>query len=129
MRNPYALVVMCVVAYAIAFPGLLLAPMSMPVLWVILLGIGPTTFPLALTMINLRTRTHAGSTALSGFAQGIGYTLSCAGPLLFGVLHDSSQGWGLPFAFLSICVVLMAIGGWQVCKPQMLEDDPRVVGS
>ena len=129
MRNPYPLVAMCVVAYAIAFPGLLLAPMSMPVLWVILLGIGPTTFPLALTMINLRTRTHAGATALSGFAQGIGYTLSCAGPLLFGVLHDSSQGWGLPFAFLSACVVLMAIGGWQVCKPQMLEDDPRVVGS
>ncbi len=128
MRNPYPLVVICVVAYAIAFPGLLLAPMSMPLLWVILLGIGPATFPLALTMINLRTRTHVGATALSGFAQGIGYTLSCAGPLLFGVLHDVSEGWGLPFAFLSVCVVLMAIGGWQVCKPLMLEDDVRVVG-
>lgn len=129
MRNPYPLVVICVVAYAIAFPGLLLAPMSMPILWVTLLGVGPTTFPLALTMINLRTRTPAGSTALSGFAQGLGYTLSCAGPLLFGVLHDVSQGWSLPFAFLSVCVVLMAIGGWQVCKPHMLEDDPRVAGS
>lgn len=128
MRNPYPLVVMCVVAYAIAFPGLLLAPMSMPIFWVILLGVGPTTFPLALTMINLRTRTHTGSAALSGFAQGVGYTLSCAGPLFFGVLHDTSQGWALPFAFLSICVVLMAIGGWQVCKPRMLEDDLRVTG-
>ncbi|CAA0108780.1 2-nitroimidazole transporter [Halioglobus japonicus] len=128
MRNPYPLVVLCVVAYAIAFPGLVLAPMSMPLLWVILLGIGPATFPLALTMINLRTRTHTGATALSGFAQGIGYTLSCVGPVLFGVLHDVSQGWGLPFAFLSVCVVLMAIGGWQVCKPLMLEDDVRVVG-
>jgi CP family cyanate transporter-like MFS transporter len=126
MRNPYPLVVMCVVAYAIAFPGLLLAPMSMPLLWVILLGVGPTTFPLALTMINLRTRTHIGATALSGFAQGVGYTLSCAGPLLFGVLRDVSSGWGLPFAFLSVCVVLMAVGGWQVCKPRMLEDDVPV---
>ncbi len=128
MRNPYPLVVICLVAYAIAFPGLLLAPMSMPILWVVLLGVGPTTFPLALTMINLRTRTPAGSTALSGFAQGVGYTLSCAGPLLFGVLYEVNQGWGLPFAFLSVCAVLMAIGGWQVCKPRMLEDDPRVVG-
>ncbi|MFA7553310.1 MAG: MFS transporter [Spongiibacteraceae bacterium] len=129
MRNPYPLVVGCVLAYAIAFPGLLLAPMSLPVLWVVLLGVGPTTFPLALTMINLRTRTPAGSTALSGFAQGLGYTLSCAGPLLFGVLHEASQGWGLPFAFLSVCVVLMALGAWQVCKPRLLEDDPRVFGS
>lgn len=126
MRNPFPLVAGCILAYAIAFPGLLLAPMSMPILWVVLLGLGPTTFPLALTMINLRTKTPAGSTALSGFAQGLGYTLACAGPLFFGVLKELSDGWGLPFAFLSVCVVIMGLGAWQVCKPRLLEDDPRV---
>ena len=126
LRNPYPLVVVCLLAYAVAFPGLLLAPMKAPTLWVVLLGLGPTTFPLALTLINLRTRTPQGSAALSGFMQGVGYTLSCAGPLLFGILHEVSGGWGLPFAFLSLCVAMMATGAWFACRPSYLEDDPRV---
>src|SRR5690554_516999 len=84
MRNPYILVLACVLAYAVAIPALLIAPMSYPVLWVVILGLGPSTFPLALTLINLRTKTATGSTALSGFAQGTGYLLSCTGPFLFG---------------------------------------------
>lgn len=122
MRNPYVLVLMCVVAYAIAFPGLLWAPMAFPLLWAVLLGIGPSTFPLALTLINLRTKTAQGSTSLSGFSQGIGYFLSCAGPLLFGVFKGINNSWELPFLFLSVCVVIMATGAWQVCKPRYLED-------
>lgn len=126
MPNPYALVLACVLAYAVAIPALLIAPMSYPVLWVVILGLGPSTFPLALTLINLRTKTATGSTALSGFAQGTGYLLSCAGPFLFGVLRALSDGWYLPFLFLSVCVMIMAIGAWFVCKPQFLEDNPRV---
>lgn len=126
LRNPFPLVVGCVTAYAIAFPGLLFAPLAAPVLWVVLLGLGPTTFPLSLTLINLRTRTAEGSAALSGFMQGVGYSLSCAGPLLFGVLHETSRGWGWPFAFLALCVAAMAWGAWFACRPQLLEDDPRV---
>lgn len=126
MRNPYPLVLVCVVSYALAFPGLLWAPMAFPVLWVVLLGIGPSTFPLALTLINLRTKTAAGSTALSGFAQGLGYFLSCAGPFMFGILKALSGGWYWPMIFLSVCVVMMAIGAWFVCKPRYLEDEPQV---
>lgn len=123
MRNPFPLVVACASAYVVAFPGLLLAPMAAPVLWVVLLGIGPGTFPLSLTLINLRTRTPAGSAKLSGFMQGLGYTLSCAGPILFGLLHDAGGGWGLPFAFLSLCALVMVAGGWQACRMRMLEDE------
>lgn len=123
MRNPFPLVVACALAYAVAFPGLLLAPMAAPVLWVVLLGIGPSTFPLSLTLINLRTRTPAGSATLSGFMQGVGYTLACAGPILFGVLHDLRGGWGLPFAFLSLCALVMVAGSWQACRERMLEDE------
>ena len=122
MRNPFPLVLVCASVYAVAFPGLLWAPMAAPVLWVVLLGIGPSTFPLSLTLINLRTRTPAGSAKLSGFMQGVGYTLSCAGPILFGVLHDRSGGWGLPFAFLGLCVLVVLAGSWQACRERMLED-------
>lgn len=122
VRNPFPLVIGCTLAYVVAFSGLLLAPMQWPVLWVVMLGLGPSTFPLSLTLINLRTRTHGGSAAMSGFMQGVGYSLSCLGPLLFGMLHDASHGWGLPFAFLSLCVVVMVLGAWRACRPRMLED-------
>jgi CP family cyanate transporter-like MFS transporter len=122
IRNPYPVVVICTLFYAAAFLGLLWAPMQAPVLWVALLGMGPSTFPLTLTLINLRTRTQAGSAALSGFMQGVGYTVSCLGPLLFGVLHEASGGWELPFAFLASCVGVLLAGAWFACKPQVLED-------
>ena len=63
---------------------------------------------------------------MSGFAQGTGYLLSCTGPFLFGVFRAMSDGWVVPFLFLSVCVVIMAIGGWFICKPQYLEDNPKV---
>lgn len=120
--NPYPIVLVCVVFYAAGFLGLLLAPMQHPVLWVALVGLGSSTFPLSLTLINLRTRTPAGSAALSGFSQGVGYTVACLGPLLFGLLHDATGGWAWPFAMLSCAVVVLMIGGYVACKPRMLED-------
>ena len=122
IRNPMWIVAACTGFYLIAFSGLLLAPMKWPLLWVALLGMGPSTFPLALTMINLRTRTAGGSAALSGFMQGVGYTLSCAGPFFFGWLHSLTHGWAWPFAFLGVCLLTLLAGGYLVSKPRMLED-------
>ncbi|WP_425302608.1 CynX/NimT family MFS transporter [Nocardia wallacei] len=122
VRNPFPIVIGCAICFFVAFGGLLTAPMAAPWLWVVLLGLGPSTFPMALTLINLRTRTQAGSAALSGFTQGVGYTVACVGPLLFGVLHDLTGGWGAPFALLSVAVLVLLTGAWQACKPRMLED-------
>lgn len=122
VRNPFPIVIGCAVCYFVAFAGLLWAPMSAPVLWVLLLGLGPSTFPMSLTLINLRSRTQAGSAALSGFGQGVGYSAACVGPLLFGVLHTVTGGWTVPFALLAAAVLVMLAGAWQACKPRMLED-------
>ena len=122
LRNPFGLVLIGFSAFLIAFAGLLFAPMKAPWLWAVLLGIGPSTFPLALTLINLRTRTPAGSAALSGFMQGVGYAFSCLGPFLFGWLHAVSGGWHLPFGFLVVCAVVLLCASWVACKPQKLED-------
>lgn len=96
--------------------------MAAPVVWIVIVGLGPSTFPMSLTLINLRTRTQAGSAALSGFAQGVGYTVACLGPLLFGVLHDATGGWAAPFAFLAVVVGVLLVSAWQACKPRVLED-------
>lgn len=121
-RNPFPVVIGCAVFFIAAFVGLLVAPMSVPILWVVLLGLGPSTFPMALTLINLRTNTPGGSAALSGFTQGVGYAVACVGPLLFGVLHSATDGWLAPFALLSVAVLVLLAGAWQACKPRMLED-------
>ncbi|MFC8531672.1 MFS transporter [Nocardia sp. NPDC057227] len=120
--NPFPIVLGCAVCFWVAFAGLYFAPMAAPVLWVVILGLGPSTFPMALTLINLRTRTQEGSAALSGFAQGVGYAVACVGPLLFGVLHTATGGWAAGFGLLSVVAVVMLLGAWQACKPRMLED-------
>jgi CP family cyanate transporter-like MFS transporter len=122
IANPFPLILACAACHFMGFAGLLFAPLALPLLWVALLGLGPSTFPLSLTLINLRTRTPGGSAAMSGFMQGVGYAISCLGPLLFGVLHEVTQSWAWPFAMLSVAVLVMLTGGWLVSRPRMLED-------
>lgn len=122
MRNSFPMALACALAQFAGFYGLWQAPMAAPWLWATLVGIGGCTFPLGLTLINLRTRTPDGSAALSGFTQGLGYTLACLGPLLFGVLKDATGGLAWPFAMLAASVVVMLLGAWQACQPRFLED-------
>src|SRR5690606_32887101 len=105
------------------FAGLLWAPGAAWV-WICLLGVGPSTFPLCLTLINLRTRTQAGSAALSGFSQGVGYTAASLGPLVFGMLFDG-PGLGAGLAFLTVVLVIMTVVSRTACRPNMLEDTLR----
>lgn len=123
-EDPYAVVVVSVVCYLAGFAGLLWAPDVAPWLWICFLGVGPSTFPLCLTLINLRTRTQAGSAALSGFAQGVGYTAACLGPIVFGVLL-SGPGLGAGLAFLTAVLAVMAVVARTACRPRMLEDTLR----
>ncbi len=122
MVNPFALALIGFAAFVSAFAGLLFAPMAAPLLWACLLGVGPSTFPLALTLINLRTRTPDGSAALSGFMQGVGYSFACLGPVLVGWLHEASGSWTVPFGFLLCCALILLCGAWLACKPRRLED-------
>ena len=125
MRRPFVLVAVALALHAVGYAGLLLAPLAFAGLWVALLGLAGATFPLSLTLINLRTRTPAGSARLSGFVQSMGYLLACAGPFVVGALRDASGGWHAPVVFLAACIALQAVGGWYACRPRMLEDGWR----
>ena len=118
-----------VACFAVGFVGMLWKPLAFPSLWAASLGMAGMTFPLGLVLINLRTRTPAGSAMLSSFVQGVGYTFACLGPLLFGLLHEWSGHWTWPVAFLGLCILALAWGGWQACRPRYLEDEwlPRPV--
>lgn len=123
MVNPFPVVVGAVACFVGGYLGLLLAPEhSLAILWVVLAGAGPTTFPLALTLINLRSRSPQGSAALSGFVQGFGYLVACLGPFLFGTLHSLTHGWVASFCLLGVTLVVLTTGGFIACKPRFLED-------
>jgi CP family cyanate transporter-like MFS transporter len=116
-------IVAAVVFFLGGYAGFLVAPAAAPLLWAVLVGLGTLLFPLALTLINLRSRTHAGSVALSGFVQGIGYVIGALGPLVVGILRDASGDWIAPLWFLAGTMVLAVPGLIVLGRSRFVEDD------
>jgi CP family cyanate transporter-like MFS transporter len=123
IRNVGLLVEVGVFCFVAGYLGLLFAPTFAPLLWVILAGLGPIIFPVCLVLINLRTRSHHTSTALSGVVQTIGYTVGALGPLLVGALHGSTGSWTAPLLFLLSTTVIAAVTGVMLARPRFVEDD------
>jgi CP family cyanate transporter-like MFS transporter len=93
-RDQRPLVVGCCVLTAAGLLGILLAPMSAPYLWTVLLGLGQNAaFPLALMLIVTRGGNVATTEGLSTMAQSVGYVLSSLAPLAVGALHGISHSW------------------------------------
>jgi CP family cyanate transporter-like MFS transporter len=122
MPRPFPVGMAFTLMFALGYGGLLLAPSTSAPLWVVVFGLGQGTYSYALLMINKRTRTTAGSGALSGFAQGVGYALAGLGPLMFGLLHDLSGSWTASFALLCGCLLALTVGLLMTNQPRMLED-------
>jgi MFS transporter, CP family, cyanate transporter len=122
MRNPYPVVLVLASFFVAGYLGLMLSPATGTVLWMLLLGTAPGVFPMLLALINVRTRTSAGATSLSGFVQGVGYAVSVPGPVLVGVLYERTGGWTAVFVTLIATVVVMALAAAVACRPQVLED-------
>ncbi|RSS45520.1 CynX/NimT family MFS transporter [Streptomyces sp. WAC08241] len=105
------------------YTGLFLAPAAGAWVWAVLLGVSNCAFPLALTMIGLRSRTGTGVVRLSAFAQSVGYLISIPGPLLVGVLYQHSGGWGLPIALMGGLMVPQMIVGILAGRDRTVEDE------
>jgi CP family cyanate transporter-like MFS transporter len=127
MQRPFPVGLLFTLMFAAGYAGLLVFPITGTALWVFLAGLGQGTYSFALLMVNKRTSTTAGSGALSGFAQGVGYSLACLGPLLFGFLQDLSGSWLLPFAYLGAWLLVLVAGLLMINRPRMLEDGSGVI--
>jgi CP family cyanate transporter-like MFS transporter len=125
LRNVGWLIQAGIAAFVVGYLGLLLAPSSLPVLWVALIGAGTLLFPACLTLINLRSRTHEGSVALSGFAQAVGYTIGALGPLLVGILHSATGGWAAPLVLLIATALATTIAAARLGHRTFVEDELR----
>lgn len=122
IRDQRWIVVACCSCYVIGFGGLLLAPTALPWLWSTVLGAAMSSFPLALTLFAIRTRTVAGTATLSATSQSIGYLIGGTGPLLFGLAHGLTGGWGLSIGVALCAVVGNAVAGLLIARPRYLED-------
>ena len=95
-------------AVALCLVGLLgcfWAPLSTVWIWALLLGVAQgSLFALALTLLVLRAADAHVAAHLSSMAQGVGYVLTAAGPLLAGLLHGWTGGWN------AVAVLCIAIG-------------------
>ncbi|MFC8762015.1 CynX/NimT family MFS transporter [Streptomyces sp. NPDC057193] len=123
MRNQGPIVVALGLCGLGGYTGLFLAPAAGAWAWALLLGVSNCAFPLALTMIGMRSRTGAGVVRLSAFAQSVGYLISIPGPLLVGVLYQHSGGWGLPIALMGGLMVPQMIVGTLAGRDRTVEDE------
>ncbi|MER6633272.1 CynX/NimT family MFS transporter [Streptomyces sp. NPDC000987] len=105
------------------YAGLYLAPAAGAWAWALLLGVANCAFPLALTMVGMRARTGAGVAQLSAFAQSTGYLISIPGPLLVGLLYQSSGGWGVPLALMAGLMVPQTVVGILAGRDRTVEDE------
>jgi CP family cyanate transporter-like MFS transporter len=109
--------------FVVAYLGLDLFPVGGAWIWMVLSGIGNGMFPLALTMIGLRSREPQTTAALSAFVQAIGYIVAGSGPLLFGVLFGATGSWLLPLTLLWVALGLAWISGVLACEHRYVDDD------
>ncbi|MFI8512690.1 CynX/NimT family MFS transporter [Streptomyces sp. NPDC085460] len=123
MRHQGPIVVALGTCGLVGYTGLLLAPAGGAWVWAVLLGISNCSFPLALTMIGMRSRTGTGVVRLSAFAQCVGYLISIPGPLLVGVLYQHSGGWGVPIALMGGLMVPQMIVGSLAGRDRTIEDE------
>ncbi|WP_349425841.1 MFS transporter [Microbacterium sp. LWS13-1.2] len=103
--------------------GLLFAPTAAPWLWVALFGLAPLLFPMILVLLGLRTRTHEGAVALSGFVQSGGYAIAALFPVGIGLLHDATDSWTAPLIVLAAVVAAAIPAGVVAAQPHNVEDD------
>jgi CP family cyanate transporter-like MFS transporter len=103
--------------------GLLFVPAVAPWLWVVLLGLAPLLFPMILVLLGLRTRTHEGAVALSGFVQSGGYAIAAFFPVGIGLLHEATDSWTGPLIVLAVVVAAAIPAGVVAAQPHTVEDD------
>jgi len=106
---------------AIGIAGVLVAPTAAPWVWAVLIGLGQgSAFPLALTVMGLRTRNPEQTQQLSAMAQTIAYSFAIIGPLAVGALRDTTGGWTAGLCFLLVLCAAQFCFGLAAGRPKLV---------
>lgn len=118
-----ALFAIAIAAGVAGLAGLLWAPHTATWLWIALVGLFALIFPLVLVLLNLRSRTHEASVALSGFVQSVGYGTAAVFPLAAGYLHTVTGGWTAELVVLAVVALCAAPAALVASRPHTVEDE------
>jgi MFS transporter, CP family, cyanate transporter len=111
------------VLIGLGITGLLVAPGAAPVVWAVLYGLGTgIAFPLAMTLVLVRTRDVGQTGRLSAAAQSVGYLLAATGPLAVGLLHDVTGGWRTSLVLLLVLAGLQLGVGLAAGRPRLVTE-------
>lgn len=103
--------------------GILFGGNNLLWLFVILTGLGPTMFPLALTLFNLRATKRSTVLAMSAFGQGLSYSTATVSVFVVGVLRELTGGWeaglGLMFGFALLAIPVAL----QISKGRTIDEE------
>jgi len=92
-------------------------------IWVAALGLGPTMFPLALTLYNLRSRERSTVLAVSSFGQGMSYTMTTIIVFLVGIFREITGGWEVALWIFFGVALFSALMGIQIAKNHFVDDE------
>lgn len=105
--------------------GILTMP-SLAWMWVCVLGLATgSAFPLAMTLLTLRSPNPAVAARLSGMAQTFGYLLAGTGPATLGLLHTLTDTWQIPLLLLLALVVPETAAGLVAARPLLVASAGR----
>jgi CP family cyanate transporter-like MFS transporter len=122
LQDQRRVIVPLVACYPVGYLGMIFAPKGGAWAWAVLIGTAASVFPVALTLIGLRSRTSEGTAALSGFTQSVGYLIASIGPFGMGLLFQLTGGWTVPLVALICMVVPQLVTGLIIARPAYIED-------
>lgn len=108
---------------AAGWAGLLIAPSSLALLWVLLLGVGGFLFSASIALIPARSRDARVTARLSGMVQPIGYVLAALGPFAVGTVHELRGDWTAILLALALIALVMGVVGMCAAAPRMVDDE------
>ncbi|MGE5290539.1 MAG: MFS transporter [Micromonosporaceae bacterium] len=116
------IVVPTVLLSAVGIGAALFAPLGTESVWMFVLGFAQgSSLGLAIFFTMARAATPAIAASLSALAQGAGYLVASAGPLLVGFLHTATAGWRIPVFLLLGITALQLAAGYLASRPRVIE--------
>jgi MFS transporter, CP family, cyanate transporter len=110
-----------IAASAAGLAGVWFAPLAQSTTWILVLGLGQgAALSLAIYFTMARAPDSLVAASLSAFAQGTGYFVATAGPLVVGFLHTATGGWTVPVAALLAVLGGELVAGWQAARARTL---------
>lgn len=111
MKNQVLITFVTGLLFVLGILMLMLQP-NWAFLGIILIGVASgLAFGLVNTFFGLRTENGLTAAKLSGMSQSVGYLFAAIGPLLFGILHDTTNSWNMSIGILLVTsIIIMIIG-------------------